>query len=48
MGFQKSGRTYLKGIQKSGRTYLNGIFKKAAYVSFITPKGVKAKQFLLY
>ena len=59
-GFQKSGQTYLnviskkrpdlylKGIQKSGRTYLNGIFKKAAYIGFITPKGVKAKRFLLY
>ena len=49
MGFQKSGRTDLKGIQKNGQTYLYGVFKKAAYLSFITPKGVKAKrQFLLY
>ena len=36
------------GFQKSGRPYLKGVFKKAAYTGFTINKGVKTRRFFLY
>ena len=44
---KKAAAPILMGFQKSGHTYLKGVFKKVAYASFITLKGVNAGWFYL-